>query len=244
MGSSSETLPCDGGIDGGTSGCNIVYESLNPNNSANKCSDSSDGVKISNDNKSSVVGRSGKTGKLLNSEKTNVPEVKIENKKSKYCFKQIESATNHTLNSNSAIGCNKKGEPVKKPAANDKNCADEIKCDSSSSKGIKKKVSALIAKFEIPETSAAKRESEMESAKTTSITSRRHPNLRNARSATPENNLSPPLIKRRPSSSASCYQTEPSKFQQSSNNQTQPNPKFEEVEAVKEPGNLKKQEET
>merc|ERR1711936_1263718 len=110
---------------------------------------SSDGGKISNDNKSSVVGRSGKTGKLLNSEKTNVPEVKIENKKSKYCFKQIETSTNHTLNSNSAIGCNKKGEPVKEPAANDKNSADEIKGDSSSSKGIKKKVSALIAKFEI-----------------------------------------------------------------------------------------------
>merc|ERR1712088_1116213 len=120
MGSSSETLPCDGGIDGGTSGCNIVYESLNPNNSFNKCSDSSDGGKISNDNKSSVVG--GKTGKLLNSEKTNLPEVKIENsrKKSKYCFKQIESPTNHTLNVNSDIGCNKKGEPVKKPAENEK----------------------------------------------------------------------------------------------------------------------------
>ena len=242
--SSSETLPCDGGIDGGTSGCNIVYESLNPNNSFNKCSDSSDGGKISNDNKSSVVG--GKTGKLLNSEKTNLPEVKIENsrKKSKYCFKQIESPTNHTLNVNSDIGCNKKGEPVKKPAENEKKSADDIKGNSSSGKGIKKKVSALIAKFEIPETSAAKGESEIESAKTTSITSPRHPNLRNTRSATPENNLSPPLIKRRPSSSASCYQTEPSKFQQSANSQLQPNPKFEEIKAVKEPGYLKTQEQT
>merc|ERR1711997_70951 len=81
MGSSSETLPSDSGtVSGGKkSGCNIVYESSNPAKSANdKCFDnSSDGGKIVNDNKRSAGGKNNGTDKLFESEKTNVPEVKI-----------------------------------------------------------------------------------------------------------------------------------------------------------------------
>merc|ERR1711981_1464519 len=69
MGSSSETLPSDGGT---TSGCNIVYESLIPDKSANKCFVSSDGGKRLNDNNSSACGASG-IDKLSDLEKTNVP---------------------------------------------------------------------------------------------------------------------------------------------------------------------------
>merc|ERR1712053_59466 len=73
MGSSSETLPSDSAIiSGSKSGCNIVYESSNPNKSANdKCFDNlGDGGKISNDDKS--AGGSNGTNKLFESEKTNV----------------------------------------------------------------------------------------------------------------------------------------------------------------------------
>merc|ERR1711997_279943 len=78
MGSSSETLSSDSGIISATkSGCNIVYESSNLNKSANdKCiNDSSDGGKISNDNKS--AGGRNDTNKLFESEKTNEPEAAI-----------------------------------------------------------------------------------------------------------------------------------------------------------------------
>ena len=61
----------------------------------------------------------------------------------KYLFKQIESPTNHTLNVNSDIGCNKKGEPVKKPAENEKKSAHEIKGNSSSGKEIKKNINNI-----------------------------------------------------------------------------------------------------
>merc|ERR1712061_703881 len=139
MGSSSETLPSDSGtISGGKkSGCNIVYESSNPDKSANdKCFDnSSDGGKIVNDNKRSAGGK--KNGTEL--EKTNVLEAKIKNSRqetslvsSKRDLKpSIDSDTNKKL-----VEVSNEEKDLRKKSKNESGSEDNRK---SSKNGTKKK---------------------------------------------------------------------------------------------------------
>merc|ERR1712227_485327 len=105
---------------------------------------------------------------------------------------------------------NKKEVDNKEGKSLGKNQSDNEDKRKGSNTGTKKKVSALIAKFEIPE-SVPDKEFEIESSKNPTNNSHKYPPLRNARSAAPEDKLGPPEIKKRPSSSASCYQSENSK---------------------------------
>merc|ERR1712223_537614 len=220
MGSSSETLPSDSAIiSGSKSGCNIVYESSNPNKSANdKCFDnSSDGGKISNDDKS--AGGSNGTNKSFELEKTNVLGATIKNSSQETSYDGVKRKLSPFKKSSET---NKKEVEISKEekslSKNSKSQSDNEDKRKSSNTGTKKKVSALIAKFEVPE-SAPDKDFEIESSKNSTNNSHKYPPLRNARSATPEDKLSPPEIKKRPSSSASCYQSENSKqdFESQSN---------------------------
>merc|ERR1712226_494528 len=203
MGSSSETLSSDGGVSG-SSGCNIVYESSDPDKGTNKCFDSSDGGKNLNDNTSSVGGGSDKL--LCDTEKLNVPEAKtIERNK--------QPTKKHITNENSKIGHAKGNESIRKNT-NESSVEDVGKSSSIGNNGTKKKISALIAKFEVSETTTKTSKEDLETEPVSSNNSHKYPPVRNTRSATPEGKLSPlPAIKKRPSSSASCYQSESSQVQ-------------------------------
>ena len=219
--SSSETLPSDSAIiSGSKSGCNIVYESSNPNKSANdKCFDNlGDGGKISNDDKS--AGGSNGTNKLFESEKTNVLGATIKNSRQETSY---DGAKRKLSPFKKSSEINKKEVEINKEEKSlGKNQSDNEDKRKGSNTGTKKKVSALIAKFEIPE-SVPDKEFEIESSKNPTNNSHKYPPLRNARSATPEDKLSPPEIKKRPSSSASCYQSENSKQDFESQNNVKSN---------------------
>jgi hypothetical protein len=86
-------------------------------------------------------------------------------------------------------------------------------------------VSALIAKFEVSDSTLTKEDLEAEQSIPAFNNSHKYPPLRNARSATPESKLSPPTTKKRPSSSASCNQSESYQLPfESHNNRTKTNP--------------------
>merc|ERR1711879_948834 len=148
--SSSETLPSDSAIiSGSKSGCNIVYESSNPNKSANdKCFDNlGDGGKISNDDKS-AAGSNG-INKLFESEKTNVLGATIKNSPQETSY---DGAKRKLSPFKKSSEINKKEVEINKEEKSlGKNQSDNEDKRKGSNTGTKKKVSALIAKFEIPE---------------------------------------------------------------------------------------------
>merc|ERR1712223_595298 len=166
MGSSSETLPSDSAIiSGSKSGCKIVYESSNPNKSANdKWFDNlGDGGKISNDDKS--AGGSNGTNKSFELEKTNVLGATIKNSRQETSYDGVKRKLSPFKKSSEI---NKKEVEISKEekslSTNSKIQSDNEDKRKSSNTGTKKKVSALIAKFEVPE-SVPDKDFEIESSK-------------------------------------------------------------------------------